>query len=217
MSSENVPGADNQQERPEIEQWIVGFVDGEGCFSCPVQRNKRMSRGWQVQPRFAVVQGARSREVLELLQNYFQCGGIYRNRRHDNHKEDLFCYNVHRWNDLRGVIVPFFDANPLRTAKREDFRRFKQVLTMMDQRLHLSLDGLRQIAEVTQMMNHRRPSRFLESSEAIRQPPLLDAERRRYGPGPVATRGGVPFQNAFWKELPERNSLSGKFRPARMA
>ncbi len=131
----------------------------------------------QVQPRFAVVQGERSVRALELLQSRFGCGRIYRNRRHDNHKEDLLCYNVFRWEDLRGVIVPFFDANPLVTAKREDFQKFKQVLDMMDRRMHLSLDGLREIALITQTMNHRKPSPFLESSEAIRQPPLLDGKR----------------------------------------
>lgn len=54
--SDNPFGADNQQERPGIEQWIVGFVDGEGCFSCPINRNPVMKIGWQCQPRFAVVQ-----------------------------------------------------------------------------------------------------------------------------------------------------------------
>jgi LAGLIDADG endonuclease len=173
MSSENPTGADNQQERPDIEQWIVGFVDGEGCFSCPIQRNARMSRGWQLQPRFSVVQGERSVSVLELIREYFGCGRVYRNRRHDNHKEDLFRYDVHRWTELRSVIVPFFEANPLRTAKHQDFMKFKQVLQMMDRRMHLSIAGLREIAKVTQTMNHQKPSRFLESSEAIRQPALL--------------------------------------------
>jgi hypothetical protein len=27
MDSDNPTGADNQQERPGIEQWVVGFVD----------------------------------------------------------------------------------------------------------------------------------------------------------------------------------------------
>jgi hypothetical protein len=174
MNSDNPTGADNQQERPGIEQWIVGFVDGEGCFSCPVQRNNRMSRGWQVQPRFAVVQGERSANALELLEDYFGCGRIYRNRRHDNHKEDLLTYNVYRWHDLRGVIVPFFEEHPLITAKREDFEKFKEVLSMMDRRMHLSIEGLTEIAKITETMNHRKPSLFLESSEAIRQPTLLD-------------------------------------------
>ncbi len=121
MFGENLSGADNQQERLVLEGWIVGFVDGEGCFSCPIQQNRRMGRGWQVQPKFAVVQSERSVEVLELIQSFFACGKIYRNRRHDNHREDLMSYQVSRWDDLRDVIVPFFDANPLRTAKREDY------------------------------------------------------------------------------------------------
>ena len=37
MSSDNLTGADNQQETAESleldAQWVVGFVDGEGCFS----------------------------------------------------------------------------------------------------------------------------------------------------------------------------------------
>ena len=32
--SDNVTGADNQQERLiEHRGWVIGFVDGEGCFS----------------------------------------------------------------------------------------------------------------------------------------------------------------------------------------
>ena len=29
MTSDNPSGAGNQQERPGLEQWVVGFVDGE--------------------------------------------------------------------------------------------------------------------------------------------------------------------------------------------
>src|SRR5580693_4737340 len=45
MSSENPSGADNQQERLITNDWLVGFVDGEGCFSCPVFRNRSMRLG----------------------------------------------------------------------------------------------------------------------------------------------------------------------------
>jgi hypothetical protein len=116
-----VTGAVNQQERPGFEQWIVGFVDGEGCFSCPIQRNSKMRMGWQLQPVFAVVQGARSAHVLELIQEYFGCGKMYRNRRRDNHREDLMTYQVFRLGDLLGAIIPFFEEYSLRTAK-VDFR-----------------------------------------------------------------------------------------------
>jgi hypothetical protein len=65
MNSDNPIGADNQQERPGFEQWVVGFVDGEGCFSVPIFRNRTSRLGWQVQPEFSVVQGERSLQVLQ--------------------------------------------------------------------------------------------------------------------------------------------------------
>src|SRR6266704_1534091 len=117
MFGDNPSGAGNQQERPGIEQWIVGFVDGEGCFSLPIHRNRSMRIGWMVQPSFAVVQGERSAHVLHLIRDQFGCGKVYLNRRRDNHREDLLVYGVFNQHELRTRIVPFFEANPLRTAK----------------------------------------------------------------------------------------------------
>ena len=179
MSSENPSGADNQQERPSIEQWIVGFVDGEGCFSVPVFKNKTYRIGWQVQPDFVVVQGARSVEVLHDLKRFFECGDVFINRRYDNHREHLYRYSVRNLAHLETVIVPFFETNPLRTAKASDFQKFATVVRMMRRKLHLTVEGLTEIAQIAQTMNHRKPSRFLESSEAIRRAPqskLVDEE-----------------------------------------
>ena len=43
MSSDNPTGAVNQQETAESleldAQWVVGFVDGEGCFNVSLHRN----------------------------------------------------------------------------------------------------------------------------------------------------------------------------------
>ena len=159
--SDNASGAENQQERLMAPEWVVGFVDGEGCFSCPIYRQRSMSLGWQVRPEFAVVQGASSRDVLEDLVRFFGCGRVFRNRRRDNHREDLFRYCVQRIGDLRGVIVPFFETHPLRTSKRDNFDKFAEIIRLMGLRKHLSIAGLIEIAEVAQTMNHRKPSAVL--------------------------------------------------------
>ena len=59
VGSENPSGADNQQETASScivldPNWIVGFVDGEGCFTVSVHRTSMMRRhgGWQLQPVF---------------------------------------------------------------------------------------------------------------------------------------------------------------------
>ena len=170
MGSENPIGADNQQERPGIEEWTVGFVDGEGCFSISLVRNPTTRSGWQVQHEFAVVQGARSRVVLEHLIGVFGCGRVIEQQRHDNHRETLCRFSVKRRIDLLERVIPFFEERPLRTAKQLDFDRFFTVLHLMQGGAHLSEAGLREIALITEQMNRRKRSRYLESSEAIRRP-----------------------------------------------
>ncbi len=95
--------------------------------------------------------------------------------RHDNHREDLWRFNVRALPDLKRRIIPFFEANPLRTAKAGDFQKFTAVIRMMELGRHLTVDGLTEIALIAETMNNRKPSRFLESSEAIRQPTHIDA------------------------------------------
>jgi hypothetical protein len=170
MSSENPSGAGNQQERPGIEQWVVGFVDGEGCFSISVVRNPGCALGWQVQHEFAVTQAASSRPALELLAEVFGCGYLIENTRNDNHRELLLRFSVKRRADLLERVVPFFEENPLVTAKRLDFVRFADVLRFMEGGGHRTEEGLAAIARMTERMNRRQRSRYLESSEAIRQP-----------------------------------------------
>jgi hypothetical protein len=77
---------------------------------------------------------------------------------------------VRRRSDLSERILPFFEEHPLVTAKRNDFVRFVEVVRLMEIGTHLSVDSLTRIATICESMNFRKPSRFLESSEAIRQP-----------------------------------------------
>jgi hypothetical protein len=170
MKSDNPSGAVNQQERPGFEQWVVGFVDGEGCFSISIVRNHGVRLGWQVQHEFVVTQGAHSRDVLTRLQRFFGCGYVYESERSDDHRWPLMRYAVRRRADLRGTIIPFFGEHPLITAKRTDFDRFRGVIAMMERGEHLTEVGLATIASITETMNRRQRSRYLESSEAIRQP-----------------------------------------------
>ena len=74
MESENPSGADDQQETASScnvldPNWIVGFVDGEGCFSVSVHRSSMMHRhgGWQLQPVFHIYQHGDHRDVLEAM------------------------------------------------------------------------------------------------------------------------------------------------------
>ena len=121
--SENAMSAVNQQERLNP-WWIVGFVDGEGCFSVSVFKNPTCKSGYQTLYEFVITQGEISRDAMEAIKNYFGCGAIYINRRHDNHHHNLLRYCVRRQDDLKKIIIPFFRKYPLQSIKREQFEKF---------------------------------------------------------------------------------------------
>mgnify|MGYP003395398464 CR=1 FL=1 len=165
--SENASRADDQQERlAEFIGWIVGFVDGEGCFSINFIRQpnrqdstrfrKGYRSGYQIAHEFAVTQGASSKDVLDDIQRFFGMGSVIVNTRYDNHTEHLYRYVVRKREDLLSTIIPFFERHELRTVKRENFRKFATCVRAMEQKEHLQSKGLISIATIASGMNRRR-------------------------------------------------------------
>jgi hypothetical protein len=56
--------------------WVVGFVDGEGCFHVSLNRQAEMIAGYQVLPEFVVVQHERDIQVLHALREFFEGGNV---------------------------------------------------------------------------------------------------------------------------------------------
>ncbi len=148
LPSNNASSADNQQERLKLASWIVGFVDGEGCFSVSIFRNRTSKSGFQVMPEFVVTQGQKSLNVLEDIKSFFDCGSIFVNRRHDNHRENIYRFCIRSLQDLHEKVIPFFKDNQLRTSKRHDFTLFCEVVEMMRNRHHLTPEGLEKIRQL---------------------------------------------------------------------
>jgi len=169
MGSEKLRGVpqseepDNQQERLVDPNWVIGFVDGEGCFSIglvrqPERANRKGYRtGFQVSHEFAVTQGAKSVSCLRDLQAFFGVGGVLLNKRYDNHREHLYRYVVRARGDLVEVVIPFFREHPLRTNKRQDFESFTRCVQIMVENRHLTRKGLIEILEIMQTMNRQKP------------------------------------------------------------
>ena len=156
--------AENQQERLiEFRGWVIGFVDGEGCFSIglarqPDRAGRRGYRtGYQVSHEFVVTQGASSVRSLYELREFFGAGEVYVNRRYDNHREHLYRYSVTKWQDLLERIIPFFEEYRLRSAKRLDFEEFAACVRRIGAGQHKTHAGLADIVEIMQTMNRKKP------------------------------------------------------------
>jgi len=159
IPSKKAIGADNQQERLKIAYWIVGFTDGEGCFSVSVIKNKTTKFGKQIFPEFVVTQGAKSLKALKKIKEFFDCGNIFINKRYDNHKENLYRYVVRSLNELNTKIIPFFKKYPLQTYKQKDFLIFEKVVKLMITKKHLVNKNRKKILSLISKMN-RRKKRF---------------------------------------------------------
>ena len=166
-TSNNATSAENQQERLIKVGWILGFVDGEGCFSINFIKQseridpKRIRRGYrlgiQVAYEFSVTQGVSSKSSLEELKKFFGVGKLYLNKRYDNHKEHLYRYTVRRRRELLDVIIPFFEKHALRTNKLKNFQLFALCVRMIERGKHLNRNGLLKIVKISETMNHKKP------------------------------------------------------------
>ncbi len=131
-------------------QWVVGFVDGEGCFYVGIHPHPEMGAGYQVLPEFTVVQHERDVQVLYALKAFFGCGVVRRNR------ENRMAYRVRNITHLRERIIPFFEKHPLKTKKRLDFLKFRRILLMMERNEHLTPEGIEKIQAIASTMNTGR-------------------------------------------------------------
>ena len=181
MSSENPTGADNQQETAsstlELDpQWVVGFVDGEGCFSVSIHAHPGVrSFGWQINPVFHVYQHQDARFALDALVPFFGCGRV----RSKGPNSSVLTYAVDRLRDIRERVIPFFECHPP-VVRYADFRRFVDIVDLLGAKAHFTAVGFERAVRLAYSMNAngKQRSRSLEtvlagSSETARQAPLI--------------------------------------------
>ena len=140
--------------------WVVGFVDGEGCFHVSVNRHPEMSCGYQVLPEFVIVQHCSDRNLLFALKRFFRAGSV-----RSNHG-DRDCLRIRKLDSL-SEVCDFFMKHPLKSRKNVDFRKFRQIVLMMLEKKHLSVEGMIEIIDVALEMNSLDRPRLVEVRSAL--------------------------------------------------
>ncbi len=132
----------------DINAYLSGFVDGEGCFCVSVNKGKRHRFGWEIRPSFSVSQNGDRAEVLEMLRHSFGCGTIRPDR-----SDRTLKYEVRSVADLVERVLPHFEENPLLSSKRREFELFAEVCRRMYRGEHLSREGFERILDLAFEMN----------------------------------------------------------------
>ena len=126
--SDNVTGADNQQERlgsAESANWfLAGFIEGEGALCVSVKKHPTCRSGFYVDPEFFLYQHESGRRILELAQQTFESGRIYPKPGNPN----VLVYEISSTRALREKVIPFFERYIVPfSCKRETFERFREI------------------------------------------------------------------------------------------
>lgn len=142
----------------DINSYISGYVDGEGCFCVSFQPSRRHSLGWEARPSFSVSQNAERSALLYYIRDLWKCGTIRPDR-----SDKTLKYEVRAITELNAVIVPHFRAYPLFSEKQRDFELFAQACNLLSQNIHLTRGGFRDLVKVAFEMNPSGKRKYSES------------------------------------------------------
>lgn len=132
------------------DDYLIGFVEGEGMFYIGIVPSSETKTGWQVIYFFKVSQNPKGKVILERIKKRFGCGYIKSNSKSDFSDKSL-AYVVRDLKSIKEKVIPFFD-NKL-VIKKENFEKFCKVIKIVSDKRHLNREGISQIINISYSMN----------------------------------------------------------------
>ena len=156
----------------DIGNYIAGFTDGEGSFNVSIKKRLDYKESWKLTASFNISQ--KDRVILAWIKHILGCGTL-RER-----KDGVVYYEVTNISSLHDVIIPFFRVYGFRSAyKKNNFRIFSEIVSIMHAGEHNTTEGFRKVLELREKRNPgiRRKRKYTllnvvkreESSETIRK------------------------------------------------
>jgi len=130
--------------------YIAGFVEGEGCFSIGISKNKQRKDYIQFYPTFTIQLNIIDLPLIEKIKKTLQCGKIYYHRR-----DNAVQFKVYKQSDLINIIIPFFDKYQFHGNKLRSFNIFKEAMKLFSQKEHLTNEGRNHLYYLKEKMNNR--------------------------------------------------------------
>ena len=144
--------------RRYLNYYIVGLVDGEGCFSVSIKKQDNTKFGWTIDPVFHVTQNKEHLVVLKILKRVFNCGRIIAK---PGQEASTLQYVVDNRRHLAEKILPFFRKHkPI--IKWKEFERFSEIVESLERGDHRNLEGFKKLLEKAYEMSANRKYRLNE-------------------------------------------------------
>ncbi len=135
--------------------YIVGFVDGEGCFSVTCSKRDDIKAGYEIKAAF---------EMEVVIDDYPIMRRIYETM---NKPGQLYSFDFKRYpnwrphckmkvsnlKDITEKVIPFFQKYPLQSKKQKSFKVFCKIVRMIQNKKHLHLKHAIKIVALRNTMN----------------------------------------------------------------
>ena len=143
------PAVNNPKLVSSLKPWfITGFVDAEGSFTVSVLKSSSVRIGWQVGARFQLTLHLKDLSLLKEIQAFFGgAGKIVLSK-------DSCTFRIDSLKDLLKLIIPHFNVYLPVTQKLGDYLLFRDIVIMMSNKEHITLEGLNKIISIKASLNH---------------------------------------------------------------
>jgi len=131
-----------------------GLIDGEGSFSIIIVKDKTRKLGWRAELKFQIGLHSKDLNVLYLLQEYLGgIGSIYlvKNGEVVNYYIDSIGGRSALNKLISQELAP--EKYPLLTQKAADLLLFKKAVQLVNNKAHLTVEGLIQMVNIKASMN----------------------------------------------------------------
>lgn len=131
--------------------WLAGFINADGSFSLGIHDSKVHSLKKRVSPKITITQNNTSLPVLKFIIDSLGIGSVY-----DHDAEGLasraMIFSIADIN----IFLSKFKNTQLYGAKALDYFDFCRGIDLINEKVHLTSEGLNIIIEISQKMNSRR-------------------------------------------------------------
>lgn len=121
-------------------EWLLGFVDGDGSFYAIIHKAPDYKCGFQVQAAFDIAQVSTEKALLDQIGKDF-FGGTHKWAKSGS-TEHL---RILKLSAHQQYVETFFNSNTLLSRKYIDFQIWQEMLRMMERQEHLQLSGVETI------------------------------------------------------------------------
>ena len=130
--------------------WLVGFIEGEGCFYIKIRKNNNVVK--QVSLTFSISQHSRDLYLMNKIKDYLHCGLIDKVSTRPN----SVTFVINSYLDILEKVIPLLKIKPLLGIKSLDFNDFCKVASLIESKSHLTQKVISEIFFIKKGMNSGR-------------------------------------------------------------